>query len=310
LPGLKKIKRIFLKVLTNRFLKKNVYGDIELINYMKYLPLNFSFLFVLTAITAFAQPSQKREQMTVDGIERAFVTYIPTIENKDHQMPLIISLHGGLATPKGQFRLADFRPIAEREKVLIVCPASKKIWHDGNDNKGIDDVKFIDHLITYMIKTYHADPKRVYIAGISNGGFLASRLACQLSKRIAAIGVVAATMDEGEGYAPVKAMPVMYIHGTKDPVFSPKGGKAFGRTTYSHRQVLQVWVDKDKCNSKPVVTTIADNAGDGTSIIKEEYTNHSTGVKVIGYSIVNGGHTWPGGSQSCRNSSSAKLPKT
>src|ERR1700744_6300694 len=133
-------------------------------------------------------------------------------------MPVIISLHGGFASPKGMFHLADFRPLAEKEKFIVVCPASKHIWHDGGDIHGIDDVKFIDHLITYMVNTYHADPERIYITGISNGGFMTTRLACQLHNRIAAIAVVSATLDVGEGYEPVNPMPVLYIHGTKDPI--------------------------------------------------------------------------------------------
>jgi len=255
-------------------------------------------LFLILNMSVKSQGVQKRENMQVDGMNRAFVSYVPPGVPKDEKMPLIISLHGGFATPKGQFHLADFRPIADKEHILVVCPASKHFWHDGKDEKGgIDDVKFIDQLITYMINTYHADPKRVYVAGISNGGFMTSKLACQLNKRIAAIGVVAASLDEGEGYAPVRPMPVIYMHGTKDPVISNKGGKAFGRAIYSQEQVLKVWVGVDKCDPKPVVTNLPDTAHDGTSVTKEEYSNPTTGIKVIGYTIVNGGHTWPGGWQ-------------
>ncbi|MGY4536992.1 polyhydroxybutyrate depolymerase [Mucilaginibacter sp. UYNi724] len=241
---------------------------------------------------------QKRESMDVNGIERAYVRYIPQTAKKEIiKMPLVISLHGGFATPKGQFHLADFRRLADKDKFIVVCPASKHIWHEGRNNKGIDDVKFIDQLITYMVKTYHADPQRVYVTGISNGGFMTSRLACQLSNRIAAIAVVAGSMNENEGYAPVKPMPVIYMHGTKDPVFSNKGGKFFGRLTYSQDRVIKLWATIDKCSSTPVVSSLPDTANDGTSIVKEEYSNPNNGVKVVGYTINNGGHTWPGGWQ-------------
>jgi len=256
-----------------------------------------TMMMFLTVLTMSAQCQPKSEQMMVDGIRRSFLTYIPIAADKDRKMPLVISLHGGFASPKGQFHLADFRPLADANKFIVICPASKHIFHDGRDNKGIDDVKFIDQIINYAIKMYHADPQRVYVTGISNGGFLTSRLACELSNRVAAIAVVAATMDEGEGYAPLKPMPVIYMHGTKDPVFSNKGGKIFGRQVYSQNQVLKLWADLDKCNPKPVITTTPDTANDGTNIIKEEYGNTATGFKVVGYTIVNGGHTWPGGWQ-------------
>lgn len=234
--------------------------------------------------------------MMVDGNKRFFLTYIPSTE-KDHKMPLVISLHGGFASPKGMLHLADFRPVADREKFIVVCPASKRIWHDGANLHGIDDVKFIDQLISYTIKTYHVDPERVYVTGISNGGFMTARLACQLNQRIAAVAIVAATLDIGEGYDLDRPMPALYMHGTADPIVPYKGGKLFGRSAYSQDAVIDKWVALNNCNKTPVVTTIPDAANDGTSIIKEEYINPKNGLKVVGYTIINGGHTWPGGWQ-------------
>jgi polyhydroxybutyrate depolymerase len=261
---------------------------------MKYSPL---LIVMLIGLNAFSAPLQKEEKMMVDGMKRSFVTYIPSVTDKDYKMPLVISLHGGFASPKGQFHLADFRPLADKDKFIVVCPASKYIWHDGKDNKGIDDVKFIDQLITYIINTYHADPERVYVTGISNGGFMTTRLACQLHKRIAGIAVVAASLNIGEGYEPEHTMPVIYMHGTKDPVVKIAGGKMFGRRIYSQQEILKKWAALDHCDPNPVITNIPDKANDGTSVIKEEYNNRENGLKVVGYTIVNGGHTWPGGWQ-------------
>jgi polyhydroxybutyrate depolymerase len=260
---------------------------------MKLIP---GWLLMLIGFPAIAQPQQVKEQMMVDGIKRSFVTYIP-ITQKPETMPVIISLHGGFASPEGMFHLADFRPIAEKEKFIVVCPASKHMWHDGADIHGIDDVKYIDKLITYIINTYHADATRIYITGISNGGFMTSRLACQLHKRIAAIAVVAASLDVNEGYDLVAPMPVMYMHGTTDHIVSYNGGKMFGRQIYSQPEILKKWAAMNKCDPKPTIVNLPDTAHDGTSIVKEEYINPSNNLKVIGYTINNGGHTWPGGWQ-------------
>lgn len=240
------------------------------------------------------QPQQKREEIIVDGMERAFISYVPV--GQKEKMPVVISLHGGFATPKSMLRLADFRPLADQDKFILVCPASKKLWHDGADNKGIDDVKFIDELITYILKTYNGDASRVYVTGISNGGFMTSRLAAQLHSRIAAIAVVAATLNIDEGYDLEKPMPVIYMHGTKDKIIPFIGGKKFGRLMYSHDQIIKKWVTLNNCNLTPVITQIQDSADDGTTVVKEEYSNLN-GLKVIGYTINNGGHTWPGGRQ-------------
>ena len=235
--------------------------------------------------------------MLVDGMQRDFVVYVPADASADAKMPLIISLHGGFASPNGQFHLADFRPLADTAHFVVIAPASKHFFHDAADNGGIDDVKFIDQIISYAVKNYHVDAQRVYVAGISNGGLLAARLACQLSNRIAAVAVVAASMDIGEGYAPVKPMPVIYMHGSADKIFPSAGGKKFGRNTYSQDGIIKKWIEVDKCNPKPIVTNFPDTAHDGTSVIKYEYVNPKTNNKVVWYNIIGGGHTWPGGWQ-------------
>jgi polyhydroxybutyrate depolymerase len=264
---------------------------------MKYTKLIPGWLLMLICVPAMAQPQQQREEsMMIDGMKRSFVTYVPITE-KQEKMPVVIALHGGFASPKGMLHLADFRPVADKEKFILVCPASKHMWHDGANLHGIDDVKFIDQLITYVLSTYHGDASRVYVTGISNGGFMTTRLACQLHKRIAAIAVVAASLDVNEGYDITAPMPVMYIHGTKDHIVSYNGGKLFGREAYSQEGILKKWVAMNHCNPKPTTTDIPDDAHDGTSVIKEEYSNPLNNLKVIGYTINNGGHTWPGGWQ-------------
>ncbi len=243
-----------------------------------------------------AQPQQITEQILVDGAKRKLITYIPQNNSKEH-MPVVIALHGGFATPKAMFRLANFKSLADKEKFIVVCPASKRFWHDGADTKGIDDVKFIDVLISHVVEKYNVDAQRIYVTGISNGGFMTTRLACQLSNRIAAIAVVAATLDKEEGYEPKKPMPVMYIHGTRDPIVSYNGGKLFGRKIYSHPEVIEKWVLLNGCSPEPAQTEIPDTKHDGTMIFEQEYTNKQNGLKVISYTIGNGGHTWPNGRQ-------------
>lgn len=267
---------------------------IKLIHYMKFI---CCLLLMVTTMYAMGQGQLKKEKIVINTIERDFTTYLPSGADARHGLPVVIALHGALASPKGMFHLADFRPIADKDQFIVVCPASKHGWQDGRDVQEIDDVKFIDQLITYLINAYHADANRIYVTGISKGGFLVSRLSCELSSRIAAIAIVSATLDVDEGYQPVNPLPIMFIHGTKDHIVPYNGGKMFGRKIYSHQEILKKWVDIDHCNPQPLVTDIPDTANDGTNIIKEEYVNAANGLKVVGYTVNNAGHTWPGGWQ-------------
>ncbi|WP_259071359.1 alpha/beta hydrolase family esterase [Mucilaginibacter sp. X4EP1] len=260
-------------------------------------------ILLLFTIKASAQSQQKREHITVDGIIREFMVYTPAVSSPD-KLPVLISLHGRFGTGDGMMKFADFRPIADREKFIIVCPDGiDRSWNDGRETpahkKGINDVKFIDQLITYILNTNHANDQRIYIAGMSNGGFMTSRLACELSNRIAAIAVVSASVDKGMDYHPVKPLPVMYIQGTKDPLVPYNGGsmKGAGGEIYSHTDILKLWAQTAGCQDNLDLTNLPDSLNDGTSIKKERYSNSTTGIKVVGYTVADGGHTWPGGTQ-------------
>jgi len=269
---------------------------------MKYFP---AILLLLFTGFAAAQGRTDQGEILVDGLSRSFVVYIPATGNILQSLPVLISLHGRFGTGEQMMHFADFRQLADKEKFIVVCPDGiDKSWNAGlktpANRKGVNDVKFIDQLITYALAKYNGDAKRVYVTGMSNGGFLASRLACELPGRIAAIAAVGASMDKYQNYHPTKPVPVLYIQGTKDPLVPFDGGAKRGGARgaiYSHAEILKLWIDADGCAETPVITNFPDNAGDGTSIIKEEYTNVKTGVKVVGYTVTNAGHTWPGGTQ-------------
>lgn len=247
---------------------------------------------------------QNKQQIVVNGLTREFLIYIPEQLSVAARVPVIISLHGTLGSAEQMMGFADFRPLADKDKFIIVCPEGiTQTWNDGRATKankeGIDDVGFINQLITHLIATYPIDERRFYLTGMSNGGFMASLLACKMPERIAGMTAVAATMDKVSGIKPVKPLPVMYIHGTKDRLVPYAGGatKAAGGNVYSHEEVIKLWCDVNECDHFPVTMQIADNAGDGTSVTEKEFTNPTTRIKVISYTIVNGGHTWPCGPQ-------------
>lgn len=253
----------------------------------------------LFSVVAHAQGRLEKGEIIVDSLNRSFLVYIPVSGNMQ-KLPVVISLHGGLSTGKQMMNFADFKPLAEREKFLVVCPDGiDRSWNDGRMTRERNDVKFISALISEIVNKYNGDSTRVYVTGMSNGGFMATRLACELSNKIAAIAPVSGTMGKDVSYRPDKPMPVLYIHGTRDPLVPYNGGlnARSGAMVYSHEEMLSMWVKVDSCAETPVVTAIPDSADDGTTITKEEYINKKTGIKVIGYTITNGGHTWPDGPQ-------------
>jgi polyhydroxybutyrate depolymerase len=252
---------------------------------------------------------QKTINLTVDGAARSFIIYLPIGYNNAGKMPMIFALHGGSGTPESMFQLADFRPIADRDKVIIVCPAGiQTSWNDGRPTAanvaGINDVSFISQLCSYMITNYAADATKIYATGMSNGGFMSSRLACELSDKITAIASVAASIEQNTVALNCntngKAVPVIYIQGTTDPLVPFVGGTmtvGSGGVILSHAQAIAKWVAINNCVTPVVTTDVPDIANDGTTIKQRIYAGGNNGSEVVSYVVANGGHTWPQGFQ-------------
>jgi len=251
---------------------------------------------------------QKTINLTVDGNGRSFIIYLPTGYNNAGKMSMIFAIHGGSGTPEGMINIANFKTIADREKVVLVYPAGiQNNWNDGrpttSNQLGINDVSFFNQMCDYMMSNYSVDGTKIYATGISNGGFMSSRLGCELSNRIAAIAVDAATIEATTIAAncnPGRPVPVIYIHGTLDPFVPFMGGTVSpgaGGTVISHFQAIDKWVAINGCNSIPTVTDLPDIANDGTTIKQRVYSGGTNGSEVVSYIVMNGGHTWPQGYQ-------------
>ena len=254
---------------------------------------------------------QKTINLTIDGNVRSFIIYLPIGYNNAGKMPLIFAIHGGSGTPEGMInKIANFKSIADRDKVILVYPAGvQNNWNDGRpttpNQLGVNDVSFFNQLCDYMINNYSVDGTKIYATGISNGGFMSSRLACELSNRIAAIAVVAATIEAttiAPSCNPGRPVPAIYIHGTTDPLVPFTGGQmtaggTAGGTVLSHFQAMDKWVTINGCNTTPIITDLPDIANDGTTIKQRIYSGGTNGSEVVSYVVLNGGHTWPQGYQ-------------
>jgi polyhydroxybutyrate depolymerase len=251
---------------------------------------------------------QKTISLTVNGLVRTFVVYNPKGHNNAGKMPMIFSIHGGGGTPENMMQLADFKTLADRDKVVIVYPAGVGThWNDGRptvpNQQNINDVSFFNTMCDYMVTNYYVDNTKIYATGISNGGFMSSRLGCELSYRIAAIAVDAASIEQNTvaiACNPGRPMPAIFIQGTSDPLVPFIGGVitiGVGGTILSHADAVNKFISINGCSNIPIVTDVPDIANDGTTIKERRYSNATTGNEVLSYVVLNGGHTWPQGFQ-------------
>jgi polyhydroxybutyrate depolymerase len=128
------------------------------------------------------------------------------------------------------------------------------------------------------------DLSRVYATGLSNGGFLSHRLACEASDLVAAIAPVASVigvpMDE---CTPGAAVPVMHVHGTSD-FLVPYDGNFFYPSVQA---TVEHWVTTNGCDDTPAVTL------DASRTTCETWSGCRDGSEVVLCTIEGGGHEWP-----------------
>lgn len=265
------------------------------------------FIFMIQ-VFLFLAGSIKADSIIVDSLERTYIVHYPPIYMEKEQLPLVIALHGGGGKGESMDKLTGFNEIADKYSFIVVYPDGvDKQWNDGRSdahiNKSINDVKFISLLIDTLHKRFIIDTNRVYLTGISNGGLMTFRLACELSGKITAAATVAASMPETPQYdcIPLRHVPMMIISGDADPLVPFEGGEIsiFGIVMRGKvipvNQSVRNWIKYDECDTAPAVTVL-DKVDDDTKAVKNVYKGDYAD-EVVFWRIEGGGHTWPGGLQ-------------
>jgi polyhydroxybutyrate depolymerase len=204
---------------------------------------------------------------------------------------LVLSLHGGGGTGVGQRGLTDFDTVADANNLVVVYPDGfEKSWADGRgaspaDRRHVDDVGFLVALAAKLQGDYNIAPGHVFATGMSNGGFMSNRLACERADVFAAIAPVAGTLGAGVACNPSRPVSVLDVRG--------RGGLSHAISVTS---MVDKWRSADGCQGDPTAQVLP-NVGDGTVVHRFDSTACAASTEVVLYQIDDGGHTWPGGKQ-------------
>jgi polyhydroxybutyrate depolymerase len=180
--------------------------------------------------------------------------------------PLIIVLHGSSGNADDIHATTNMDSVREANRTIVAYPNGvggggglyPTDWNacgccGASGRKNIDDVGFIKAVLTEISAKMPIDPHRVYVAGFSDGGRMAYRLACEMSTQIAAIGVVSGSL-KSDDCAPAKSVAVLAIHGTDDPTVPIDEDADTQPTTTispmaeSMPPSVQFWISADGCN--------------------------------------------------------------
>ncbi len=120
------------------------------------------------------------------------------------------------------------------------------------DHTGVDDVAYIDAIISDMSIHYNVDPQRIFLVGHSNGGFMSHRFACDRASRIAAIvSLAGAVWSDPSKCQPAEPVAVLEVHGNMDTEVPYDGATQNGLVLPSALQTVTTWAQKNGCGMTP-----------------------------------------------------------
>ena len=228
------------------------------------------------------------------GVARPLLIIEPAAASVE-KAPLVVLLHYSGGNAEVMANVARAGRLAAQYGAWIVLPeATNGHWEDDPAAwSSSGDVEFLAKVIAHMSSAYPIDAKRIYMAGMSNGGFMTVRFACEKANLVAAIAVDAATMRNSQNAAckPSRPVPIVSILGTRD-LFVPyvnSLGMLNAEENYAR------WSAINGCNAASRTdTTLTPTVKDRTTIKLRENYDCSGGSAVNLYTVVNGGHAWPG----------------
>jgi polyhydroxybutyrate depolymerase len=283
-----------------------------------------------------AQNGDVQEKIHINDRQRTFVVHLPHGYDSQQHYPVVILLHGLNQDTAEMARLTHFNEFADRDSIIAVYPNAlggrwtfgggrepgpyrrgpyrrPGIWGPGyppppppsepGDRREAaprnQDMQFLHRMLDRLSTHYSVDTRRIYVAGLGDGGFMAIRMGCNMADRIAAIAVVGAAMPRTQNCIPSRPIPALFMNGTDDPIVPYDGGHYKGGMIrlLSAEDTAKEWARLNHCSEKPSESKLPALPGGGKDTKVYLFDGCQENAQVTLYSVKNGGHTWPGGEQ-------------
>jgi polyhydroxybutyrate depolymerase len=243
----------------------------------------------------------------IGGVTRTYTAQLADVR----PTPLVIVLHGNTQTGADMVSRTSWPAVAKRERFGVVFPDGlHRAWADLRPDtkragrappKGTDDVGFIAGLIERFVADGAADPKRIYVTGMSNGGAMTMTLVCARADLFAAAASVIINLTDESANAchPSRPVPMLVMNGTADPLVPYRGGRGTSRFAvdgfWSTGQTLAFWRRANGCEPRDAaVVDLADRDRTDQSTVTRIASRCPGGSDVVLYRVNDGGHRMPG----------------
>lgn len=261
------------------------------------------------------EPGNYLQTIESGGLQRKYWVHLPADFAFNRNRPLLVVIHGAFSKGSKVAEQYGFDRLADREDLIAVYPEGIGFkgrfqhWNAGfccgkAKSDGVDDVAFLDAVISEVVGRLQVDRAKIYMVGESNGAMLTYRYAAEHTETLAAIGVVYGTIG-GKGKTdaqewripqPNGPLPVVAIHGRKDKRVAYGGGKSRGGgSVVSAQDSAMFWAANNLCAKKSKKQSLWDG-----KVERQTWSGCTLRSEVVLYSLDGWGHDWPGAGEKRR----------
>jgi polyhydroxybutyrate depolymerase len=256
-----------------------------------------------------AELTLTKKTLAVDGKSRWYLLSTPPPPDGSKPSSLIFDFHGLAEGAQLEAVTSQLGSLGQKDGFMTAFPegtGNPLAWDTSAGPAHNDDLDFVTEMLNQIEADECVDETRVYATGYSDGAFMTSLLACEMSDRIAAFAPVSGVQLPSPCPA-TRRIPILAFHGTADPILYFNGG--VGTAVLKHAlaggppstakippanlngpgypAAVAAWAKRDGCGADPVNTRV------GAEVIWRVYRCPAS-VSVEFYIVVGGGHTWPG----------------
>lgn len=249
------------------------------------------------------------------GITGTYIEDAPAPHIEGRPLPVVVDLHGYLEPATLEHAGTGLAAYGDAHGFVTITPQISQSgvprWDYGPHSA---DIAWLGHLLTHLEDSTCVDERRVFVTGLSMGAFTTSAVACELSRRVAAVAPVAG-LQAFPWCRPARKVPVVAFQGTADPFVDYHGGPGpnalklpapdgsgmtIGEELKLHPNAkgnplpesipvqVATWAKRNGCGPRPSTARIA------SDVTRLSYPCPPD-TSVVFYVIEGGGHTWPGG---------------
>lgn len=206
-----------------------------------------------------------RRELTIDGLTRTYLVYLPPDRDPLTPLPLVLVFHGFTMSGQIMYDATEYAALADREGIAVAFPdgqggagSNAAPWNVGDDARALcpsyfgtppvargDDFAFVDAMKGDISTDQCIDRDHVFVTGFSMGGYFAHHAGCMRPdiRAIAPHSGGTHALDDCE----TARRPIIMFHGLSDPVIPAGCSDPSEPMADGHVAAATLWAQRNGC---------------------------------------------------------------